>query len=453
MRSSTVKYASNGLHVGMYIRMAPGSVGGIAQAVMGLVDALGKLDDGPERYTLVTRTAEQDAWLKPHLGANQQILRHPSRGESTSVDASSGNGATRFLRRAARYVQHRLSVPRHWPEIPVSDGFLESLSCDVIHFPTQWFALCNVPSVYNPHDLLHLAYPQFFSQAELIWREVLYPAGCRFAHTVVVGTQWVKEDVARRYGTHPEKIQVIPWASPTVFYGQPTKKRLHEVRERYRLPEPFALYPAVTWPHKNHVRLLEALAYLRDSEKLTINLVCTGALEQPGWQGIQAALDELNLASQTRFLGFVPQDDLRALYRLAHLLVLPTLYEADSNPIHEAWSEGVPVASSNVTALPDQVRDAGILFDPLDTRAIADALKRLTTLPSLRDELRERGRRRAQHFDWEKTAKAYRAVYRQAAGRTLTKEDRWLLQWDWMRDPDGTPADKSTGERAGAGYS
>jgi glycosyltransferase involved in cell wall biosynthesis len=147
---------------------------------------------------------------------------------------------------------------------------------------------------------------------------------------------------------------------------------------------------------------------------------------------------ELKLGSQVRFLGHVPDADLRALYRLSQFLVLPTLYEADSNPIHEAWFEGVPVASSNVTALPDQVKDAGLLFNPRDVRAIADAMARLATDEALREELHQRGRRRMQDFSWERTAKAYRAVYRRAADFPLTEEDCWLLQWDWMREPQRT---------------
>jgi glycosyltransferase involved in cell wall biosynthesis len=94
------------------------------------------------------------------------------------------------------------------------------------------------------------------------------------------------------------------------------------------------------------------------------------------------------------------------------------------------------VASSNVTALPDQVQDAGLLFDASDVGAMANAIARLATDERLRADLVQRGYRRARDFDWERTAKAYRAVYRRAAGFPLTDEDRWLLQWDWLREPD-----------------
>jgi glycosyltransferase involved in cell wall biosynthesis len=303
---------------------------------------------------------------------------------------------------------------------------------------------CALPTVYNPHDLQHLRYPQNFTLGDLVLRETLMPAGCRLAQSVIVGTQWVRDDVIRRYSIDPDKVQVIPWASVTQFYQDPDAGRLEAVRRKYHVDEPFVLYPAATFPYKNHVRLLEAIADLRDSRGLVVKLVCTGGLIDWYLPRIQARIQELNLASQVKFLGIVPDEDLRALYRLAQLLVMPTLYEADSNPIHEAWYEGVPVASSNVTALPDQVKDAGLLFDPLDVKAMANAIARLSTDETLREDLRQRGRRRARDFDWERTAKAYRAVYRRAADVALTEEDQWLLQWDWLRDPHRTSPSSAT---------
>jgi glycosyltransferase involved in cell wall biosynthesis len=305
-----------------------------------------------------------------------------------------------------------------------------------MHFPTQWFVLCALPTIYNPHDLQHLHYPQFFTPQQLAWRETVYPAGCRHAHTVAVGTQWIKDDVVRQYGIDPDKVQVIPWASPTQFYKEPASRQPSAIAQRYQLERPFAIYPAVTWPHKNHLRLLEALAYLRDARGLVVRLVCTGSPYGSFQPMVEQRVRELSLSTQVKFLGYVPDDDLRALYRLAQFLVLPTLYEADSCPIYEAWSEGLPVASSNVTALPDQVQDAGLLFDPKDIVDMADAIERVATDEELRDDLRKRGKRRVGDFDWERTVKAYRAVYRRAADRPLTDEDRMLLKWDWMREPE-----------------
>jgi glycosyltransferase involved in cell wall biosynthesis len=429
--------SSEALHVAINVQVAPGGAGGIVQSTIGLIHALGKLD-GPEKYLLIVDTAEQRDWLKDYCGPNQQIVvrgGEPSNNGPVSLKQRLKT-ALSPLRPAVRALKRVANTPRAWPEVPVSNGFIESLGCDVLHFPTQLFTLCALPTIYNPHDLQHLHFPRFFTPRDLVWRETIYPAACRYAHTVAVGTQWIKDDVIRRYSIDPNKVQVIPWASPTQFYKEPEAGYLKKVTQKYQLELPFALYPAVTWPHKNHVRLLEALAHLRDKRSTRIRLVCTGSPYESYQPSIDQRVCDLNLASQVKFLGFVPDEDLRALYRLAQFLILPTLYEADSCPIHEAWSEGLPVASSNATALPDQVHDAGLLFDPKDISDMANAIECIATSEELRAKLRERGYRRVRDFDWERTAKAYRAVYRRAADCPLTDEDRHLLGWDWMREPE-----------------
>jgi len=450
---ATSKYRA--LHIGMCVRKFAHTEGK-SQVLIGLLHALGKLDEGSERYTIVVESPEMREWLEPYCAVNQEIVVHRQLGKRSGMyHAGLAVGGTAVgktllapLRPMIRYVQHMLSVPRMWPEIPVSDGVVEQLGCDVVHFPQQWYMLTNVPSLYNPHDLQHLMYPQYISQFDLIHRETLTAAGCRFAHSVVAGTQWVKDDIVRRYGIDSGKIRVIPWASPTEFYKEPRVEDIAVVREKYQIETPCAIYPANSWGHKNHLRLLDAVGHLRDMHGLVVRVVCTGGRVEPFWSEIKARVNELRLGTQVKFLGTVSDAELRALYRLAQFLILPTLYEADSNPIHEAWFEGVPVASSNVTALPDQVADAGLLFDPRNVVAIADAMAKLSVDERLRDELRIRGRRRAGEFSWERTAKAYRAVYRQIGDVPLCDEDRWLLEWDWMREPWKA---RNEGDAAGSG--
>jgi glycosyltransferase involved in cell wall biosynthesis len=206
------------------------------------------------------------------------------------------------------------------------------------------------------------------------------------------------------------------------------------VRERYGLPERFALYPNNTWPHKNHLRLLEALAWLRDRKGMLVPLICTGARHESSWPRLQARVQELGLTDRVRFLGFVSETDLRALYQMARCVVVASLFEANSLPIFEAWAEGTPVASSNVTALPEQVGDAGLLFDPNDPAAIGEAIGRIFGDDALCADLAAKGRRRLADFDWARTATGYRAVYRKVANRPLSDEDRAVLAHDWMRN-------------------
>lgn len=422
------------LKVAIDANIMPGANGGLAPFLANIVSALGQLVDGAETYTIVVRSPQQVAWLKPFLGPNQQAVIKTAPANHRLTFSGVLKGALGPLLPAARAVQRLINMPRHWPEVPLSDGFYESLGCDVVHMATQNFILCAVPTIYNPHDLQHLHYPQFWTPADIAWRETIYPAGCRFAQTVVVGSQWIKDDVIRQYRISPEKVQVIPEAPPTQWAPEPALDFLTTVQNKYQLKQPFALYPAVTWPHKNHVRLLEALAYLRDTCGLTMHLVCTGS-RQDFWPHIARRIDELNLESQVKFLGFIPEDELRAVYRLSQLLVMPSLFEAISLPIFDAWAEGVPVVCSHATALPDQVQDAAVLFDPHAVDSMAHAIATVATNVELQQRLRARGAQRVKDFNWERTARAYRAVYRRAANVPLTEEDHWLLAWDWIRTP------------------
>lgn len=419
------------VRVAIDARIKPGQSGGVGQALVSLIEGLGRLDDGSETYTIVVGSEEQIGWLEPHLGPRQEFALKPKPTKHRpGVLERMGASITR------RLIGTMASPARVWPEVPVSDGFYESLGCDVIHFLNQLdFTMCAMPVVYNPHDLQHLHYPRFFTPAEIAKRETLYRAGCHFARTVVVGSQWVKDDVITQYGVNPDKVQVIPEHPPTQAYSKPLDEQLIEVKDKYKLEQPFIIYPAVTWEHKNHLRLLEAVAFLRDTYDLKVRLVCTGAT-YAFWPRIEARIDELQLSSQVQFLGFVPEEELRALYSLSQFLIVPTLFEASSLPIFEAWLEGTPVACSNITALPDQVLNAALMFDPNDFESIAAAIAEMTTNAKLRQDLRERGYRRLRDFDAERTAKSYRAVYRRAAGIRLSDEDRWLLGWDWMRNPE-----------------
>jgi len=420
------------LRIAIGAQVVPNSgSGGIESVLIGLISALGKLVDGDEEYVLIT-PREAPHWPQPYLGTNMRIV---SRIDDNNPTHSSVTERIRgIVRRQLRTIGRRLAPPKRqiWPIVPVSDGFIESLGCNVIHFPFQSYCICSLPAIFNPHDLQHRHYPQFFTPEEIASRETILPGGCRFAQSVAVGSNWVKQDIVKQYGIHPDKIQVIPWAPPTSAYAKPDAALLKAVRAKFQLPENYAFFPAMLWPHKNHLGLIEAVALLRQREGLTVPLVFTGKACEYRTR-IEERITALSLQTHVKFLGLIDPVELRAVYRLAQFVAVPTLFEAASGPIFEAWAEEVPVTCSNVTSLPEQVQDAALIFDPHSTEAIANALQRMATDAGLREEYRRRGSRRLQDFSWERTAKAYRALYRKTAGRPLAADDEAILNWDWMK--------------------
>lgn len=399
--------------------------GGTESVLISLINALGKLESDDEEYIIVGPW-QNPYWLKPYIGKNQRIV--PGPGPSTSL-------TRKMLRQLKKLVPvHLFTSQNQWAQVPISDGFFESLGCDVVHFPNQNYVICGIPSIFNPHDLQHLHLPQFFPAPVIASRDVFYSVGCHFSNTVVVASQWVKNDVIKNYGIDADKIQVIPFAPTTLTYEEPTKEKMEMVKEKFGLKLPFIFYPAMTWPHKNHLRLIEAIALLRTRDNVKINLVCTG-YQNFFWPKIERRIAELNLEDQVKFIGLVSPIELRLVYRLSQLVVIPTLFEAASGPLNEAWAENVPAACSSVTSLPDQAKDAALIFDPYSVESIADAILKMVSDPELREKYITKGAKRLQDFSWERTAKAYRAVYRRAAGLKLNEEDTRLLQWDWMISP------------------
>ncbi len=414
------------------------SAGGVNTVLAGLIKALSSLD-GEDKYVIVG-TSENREWLEQFLGENQELVIKPVKeiaplnGKRNLLRRVLAPIARPILRKACQeFVPPQPKPVNLWPAAPLPDGFWESLGCDVVHFPYQEHVACALPTVYNPHDLQHLHFPQYFSPKDIAWRETIYLTGCHFASTIVVASEWTKQDFIKQYAIQPEKIQVIPWAPPTQAYGVPNTEEIASVKKRYRLDKPFALFPAMIWEHKNHLTLIEAYLKARRETDLGLQIICTGFQNEPHWSRIKKRLEKNDLCEDVRFVGLISESDLRCIYNQALFVIVPTLFEAASGPVFEAWHEGIPVACSDVTSLPEQVADAALLFNPHSVDDIKNVLVRMTIDTDLRDELVAKGQRRLKDFSWEKTAKAYRAVYRRAAGHELTEEDRKLLGWDWMR--------------------
>ncbi len=400
-----------------------GFAGGIEQFLMSLVGALGRLQDSPERYVVVAMP-DNEKRLAEAMGANQRLVVRPRRQLRDTVVRRLGG-----LAEVVAPWYSRLQYLLHGADAfktAESDGFFESLSCDVVHFPFQYFENTRLPSLYNPHDLQHRHFPEFFTSAEVAQRDVLHGTACRLSTAVAAESFAAKADIIEQYRIPEEKVVAIPRGAPTIFYRTPVPDDLDAVRREHGLPPRFMFFPAQYWPHKNHVRLLESLARLRDQHGIAARLVCTGRPAHD-WLLVQKQARALKLGDQVSFLGYVDPGHLRALYRLADFLIFPSLFEGGGFPLLEAFQEGAPVACSTATSLPEYGGDAVLLFDPYSIDDMAEAIRKLWCDADLRQSLRDRGIARAKLFTWERTARTYRALYRKIAGRELCAEDADLL--------------------------
>src|SRR5205823_1715657 len=162
-------------------------------------------------------------------------------------------------------------------------------------------------------------------------------------------------------------------------------------------------------PHKNLVRLIEAFAQLRQGEFEELKLLIIGD-EISKLPALRRAVHSHKLHKHVRFLGFLPDETLAILYRLAAVFVFPSLYEGFGLPPLEAMASGTPVVTSNVSSLPEVVGDAAVLVDPYSVDAIADGMYRVLTDQTLRSDLRRRGPERASQFSWESSVRRVREI-------------------------------------------
>jgi glycosyltransferase involved in cell wall biosynthesis len=391
--------------------------GGVESVIIGLAAGFAALEDGDEEY-LFLAWAGHDGWLRPYLGGNARLL---DAGPRPAPAGAAGPGW-------ARAVWHRVSPWLGAAAVPFphSDGRVEASGAELMHFTKQDAFLTRLPSIYHPHDLQHLHLPQFFTPRQRHQRERLYRRFCHEAAMVSIVSTWGKQDLIRHYGLADDKVQVVPLAPVVRAYEEPAADEREALRRRLELPESFLFYPAQTWPHKNHLGLVEALGQLAREHGLRPRFVFTGH-QVPHTRAILQRARSLGVEAQLTFAGFVSPRELVALYRLCRAVVVPSRFEAASGPLWEAFSLGVPAACSNVTSLPAQAGDAALVFDPLEVGAIATAIQRLWTDEGLRRELSRRGRERVSRYTWPRAARHFRAHYRRLAARPLTDEDRALL--------------------------
>jgi glycosyltransferase involved in cell wall biosynthesis len=223
-----------------------------------------------------------------------------------------------------------------------------------------------------------------FPRAERAFRAVAWNRSARRAERVIAISAFVRDRAVARLGIDAARVRVVPLGIDH-----------DELRPGGAGREPFLLYPARPWPHKNHERLFEAFARLR-RERPELRLVLTGG-------GSFGALPD---GVEAR--GLVARGELVALMQRSAALVFPSLYEGFGLPPLEAMACGCPVACSNAASLPEVVGDAARLFDPRDPSAIADAVREVLDTP---EEWTRRGLERARGFSWDETARATDAVY------------------------------------------
>ncbi|MBI3835681.1 MAG: glycosyltransferase family 4 protein [Planctomycetes bacterium] len=267
---------------------------------------------------------------------------------------------------------------------------------------------CGVPFIMSIHDLQHLHHPEFpevsaggeFRRREYVLRNVASKAILLIAESEVG-----KEDIIRafsRFGITRPRVKVLPY-SPPRSVGQSTAQSLTaQVRKKFMLPDRFLFYPAQFWPHKNHLRIIEALGLLKKRHGLEIPLILTGsasgAIRTEVESKIQKRCGVLHLNEQVRHLGYVSDEEIAGLYAGATALIMPTFFGPTNIPFLEAWSLDCPVLTSRIRGILEQVGDAAMTVNPESDEEIAIGIQKLWSDNALRQTLIKNGRRKLAEY-------------------------------------------------------
>ena len=289
---------------------------------------------------------------------------------------------------------------------------------DVFHAPHYVLPpAVSCRSVVTIHDCIHLRFPQYLpSRAAYLYARASMWAAAHRSTRILTVSEASKRDILHYFDVPPDKIDVVYNALDERLSTAPDDDAIARVRQRYQLDHGFILYAGNIKPHKNLVRLIEAFDGLRRDGFDDLTLLIIGD-EISKWPALRHAVHAHKLHKHVRFLGFLSDDTLAALYRMAAVFVFPSLYEGFGLPPLEAMASGTPVVTSNVSSLPEVAGDAAVLVDPTDTIDIKEGIKRILTDPGLRERLQARGLARAREFSWEHSVRRTRQIYQDVAGR------------------------------------
>lgn len=359
---------------GLYL--LPGEVGGTETYLRNLLSALEKVDKENE-YIVFTNRENHDTFTFQSKNFKKHLC---------SISSKS---------KWFRVVWEQLWFP----------FIREMKSIDVLFSPGYVApVLSRKKHVVAIHDMLYKRYPNLVSRAKLVFWGVFVPLSVRKAQHIITFSEFSKTDIVRFLGADPERVTVTYAGINHYFPTEITTDVEAQVKEKYGINGSFILSVATLSPHKNLSGLLRAFSILRAQFQVETKLLLAGKNER-STDELNSVIAKLGLQRDVRLLGYVPTDDLAALYRLADCFVLPSLMEGFGYPVLEAMQMGCAVVCSNSASLPEVAGDAAIFFDPLNLDEMASSIDALLSDKELREEYRRKGRENIRRFSWEKTAR------------------------------------------------
>ena len=306
--------------------------------------------------------------------------------------------------------------PLYWPhEQIIWPVLIARAGIDIFHSPyfvAPLLASPSLPVMVTIHDLIFDRYPQYMPQSwGLPYYRLLMHMSIRRARRVLAVSHATAQDLKKYYGVPDHSLSVVSDGVDPDKWNPLSSGDLFTIRQRYGLSNPVLLAIGARRPHKNFSRLIEA--FFKISSQVPHDLVLVGPPDRRFPDEAKLSASKFGLNGRVRFLDWVPEADLPALYQMADLVAQPSLIEGFGLPVLEAMASGTAVMAANNSSLPEVVGDAGVLVNPHDVDQIANVLLFTLQNGELRGQLARLGRQRATEFNWNYSANAVNKIYQQ----------------------------------------
>jgi len=407
--------ADRPLRIGV-VPVLDGSGGGIYQYSATMLDGLLAIEPQPELVLFADRPSEPSAEMWRSRGYRvtplwPQTVRRRLRyalGRILGPDRA-GRLASR-VRRGLDRDRERFDPEYRVRQNQTLGKWIARSEVDFLVFPApQTHAFeSGLPYVMAVHDLQHRLQPEFpevSADGERDAREYLFRNGVEHALTVLVDSEVGREDVLEYYGelVSPEHVKVLPFLPPPYLDKVGAAKKAPEVRDRLGTPERYLFFPAQFWPHKNHLRVVRALARIRAERRVDVHVVMSGSttadpLRASVLAKVRQTADEEGVSDLIHVVGYVNDDVMAPLYAGSLGVLLPTFFGPTNIPILEAWAFGVPVLTSDLRGIREQCGDAAILADPTSVAAMAEGIHSLWSDEGRRRRLVSAGTKRLAQY-------------------------------------------------------
>jgi glycosyltransferase involved in cell wall biosynthesis len=364
--------------------LVPGVVGGSEEYTTRTLD--GVIQRQPDDLELVLFALRPFVDAHPELTERLQTVTLPLAGRDKSIRVAAESS---WLALQCR--RHGVSMMHH------AGGIMPAVRA--------------VPGLLTVHDVQPLLHPENFSPAKRAFSRAVVPRSARAARLVVTPSEYSRDALLSVVDLPPEQVRIVPHGIPDPPPGPGRDADLAELEATYGIRPPFVLYPAITYPHKNHQTLIAAFAEVA-AARPDASLVLTGGEAQMEKE-LAEVVAELDLGGRVFRLGRIPWPDVEALMRQAAALAFPSRFEGFGAPVIEAMARRCPVLAADATALPEVVGDAGVLIDPDDVSAWAHEMLAVLDDDAHRTRLVEAGVRRAADFTALASADALLAAYRE----------------------------------------